>query len=234
MIPFVELRSVDCFGLTLPVFGPLAVLGAGIGHWLLVRTLVREAIMEKRSAELFTMACIGSAVIGSWITGRSIGGIGLALVVSIAFCIGMKQPIGKTFDVSLAMFPVGLFFLRIGCSLIHDHVGVPTTHWLGVVFPEGRAFDLGVLELLALPGLLLFAWSLRSIRRVNGTIVAPGVSGTVTLAIYCALRFSIAFAAGDPPFASASISAVQWVFLCAGISSLLFAVMLQSRAMRTA
>jgi phosphatidylglycerol:prolipoprotein diacylglycerol transferase len=45
-------------------------------------------------------------------------------------------------------FPFAWVFGRLGCALAHDHVGIPTDHWLGVRFPEGPRFDLGLLELL--------------------------------------------------------------------------------------
>jgi hypothetical protein len=39
--------------------------------------------------------------------------------------------------------------VRAGCTLAHDHPGRLTTSWLGVRFPGGTRFDLGLLELLA-------------------------------------------------------------------------------------
>ena len=45
-------------------------------------------------------------------------------------------------------FPFAWIFGRVACSLAHDPIGVSTTHWLGVRFPEGPRFDLGLLELL--------------------------------------------------------------------------------------
>ena len=45
-------------------------------------------------------------------------------------------------------FPFAWFFGRMGCALAHDHVGIATQSWLGVRFPEGTHYDLGLLEML--------------------------------------------------------------------------------------
>ena len=45
-------------------------------------------------------------------------------------------------------FPFAWIFGRAGCALAHDHVGIATTSWLAVRFPDGPHFDLGLLELL--------------------------------------------------------------------------------------
>lgn len=45
-------------------------------------------------------------------------------------------------------FPFAWTFGRAGCFLAHDHRGVFTAHVLGVRFPEGTRFDLGLLEML--------------------------------------------------------------------------------------
>jgi len=39
--------------------------------------------------------------------------------------------------------------VRAGCALAHDHIGRPTSSFLGVQFPGGTRFDLGLLECLA-------------------------------------------------------------------------------------
>jgi phosphatidylglycerol:prolipoprotein diacylglycerol transferase len=55
-------------------------------------------------------------------------------------------------------FPFAWIFGRAGCALAHDHVGIPTTNFFAVRFPDGPRFDLGLLELLytiAMAGLFL-------------------------------------------------------------------------------
>ena len=49
--------------------------------------------------------------------------------------------------------PFGWSIARVGCYLMHDHPGVRTSSWLGVRYPGGTRYDLGLLEILFLLGL---------------------------------------------------------------------------------
>jgi phosphatidylglycerol:prolipoprotein diacylglycerol transferase len=51
-------------------------------------------------------------------------------------------------DNVMALLPVGWAFGRAGCSIAHDHPGLPSDSWLAVQYPGGGRFDLGFLELL--------------------------------------------------------------------------------------
>lgn len=46
--------------------------------------------------------------------------------------------------------PFGWSIARVGCYLMHDHPGVRTSSWLGVRYPGGTRYDLGLLEILFL------------------------------------------------------------------------------------
>jgi phosphatidylglycerol:prolipoprotein diacylglycerol transferase len=46
--------------------------------------------------------------------------------------------------------PFGWSVGRIGCYLVHDHPGIRTSSWLGVRYPEGVRYDLGLLEVFFL------------------------------------------------------------------------------------
>ena len=48
------------------------------------------------------------------------------------------------------VLPLSWMIGRLGCALIHDHVGQASTGCLTVRFPAGSAYDLGVLEFLFL------------------------------------------------------------------------------------
>jgi phosphatidylglycerol:prolipoprotein diacylglycerol transferase len=49
-------------------------------------------------------------------------------------------------DCLIFALPFTLAIGRLGCALLHDHVGVSSAHWLAVAFPDGPRFDLGLLE----------------------------------------------------------------------------------------
>lgn len=53
-------------------------------------------------------------------------------------------------DVAAYAVPCAWWIGRVGCYLVHDHPGIRTTSWLGVDYPGGRRFDLGLIEVLFL------------------------------------------------------------------------------------
>jgi phosphatidylglycerol:prolipoprotein diacylglycerol transferase len=59
-------------------------------------------------------------------------------------------------------FPFAWLFGRLGCALVHDHMGVRSDAIFAVRFPDGPRLDLGLLELLlTIPLALAFAWLVR-------------------------------------------------------------------------
>jgi len=52
------------------------------------------------------------------------------------------------FDIVAFAFPFAWIFGRLGCALAHDHIGIDSSSFWAVRFPEGPRFDLGLLELL--------------------------------------------------------------------------------------
>jgi phosphatidylglycerol---prolipoprotein diacylglyceryl transferase len=46
--------------------------------------------------------------------------------------------------------PFSWWIGRVGCYLVHDHPGIRTSSWLGVRYPGGTRYDLGLLEALFL------------------------------------------------------------------------------------
>jgi phosphatidylglycerol---prolipoprotein diacylglyceryl transferase len=62
-------------------------------------------------------------------------------------------------DAACFAVPFAWWIGRVGCYLVHDHPGIRTTSWLGVRYPGGTRYDLGLLEalfLIALAAVFLF------------------------------------------------------------------------------
>jgi phosphatidylglycerol:prolipoprotein diacylglycerol transferase len=57
-------------------------------------------------------------------------------------------------DALAFVFPRAWLFGRLGCALAHDHPGLRTESWLGVRFPDGARYDLGLLEVFFILGYL--------------------------------------------------------------------------------
>jgi phosphatidylglycerol:prolipoprotein diacylglycerol transferase len=81
----------------------------------------------------------------------SYGGIAggmLAAAVMLRHQGKTKTDVFRFLDGVAFAFPFTWLFGRGGCALAHDHIGIRTTHWLAVRFPDGPRFDLGLLEFL--------------------------------------------------------------------------------------
>lgn len=89
-------------------------------------------------------------------------------------------------------FPIGWLFGRLGCAVVHDHIGQVTTWPIGVYFPEGSAasgvrHELGLYEMvLTLPMLALFWWLGKKDR-------PPGTFLGLFFVLYAPVRFALDF-----------------------------------------
>jgi phosphatidylglycerol:prolipoprotein diacylglycerol transferase len=83
--------------------------------------------------------------------------------------------------------PLGWLFGRMGCASIHDHPGALSTSPLAVDWPGGSRFDLGLLELMLAP--LLIVAVLLVARRTK----RPGALITTLALLYPPLRFPLDF-----------------------------------------
>jgi phosphatidylglycerol:prolipoprotein diacylglycerol transferase len=78
----------------------------------------------------------------------------------------------KYLDTTSYAIPFSWIFGRVGCALVHDHPGIRTTSWLGVRFPGGTRYDLGLLEVLFLAVLAVVFFALDRRPRVPGFFFA--------------------------------------------------------------
>jgi phosphatidylglycerol:prolipoprotein diacylglycerol transferase len=87
-------------------------------------------------------------------------------------------------DVLVQALVVGWVFGRLGCTLVHDHIGRPSSFFLAVRFPDGPRHDLGLYEFLYTVGVLLPA-----VLILNRRPRAPGTTVRVIALLYAPARF---------------------------------------------
>ncbi len=85
------------------------------------------------------MAIVGTAVVASYVAGTSLVGLLSGLVAALAVARLLSLRFFRMFDAMFYALPFGWFFLRAGCALVHDHVGVASEGPLAVAFPWGGA-----------------------------------------------------------------------------------------------
>jgi len=126
---------------------------------------------------------------------------GFLLVVTVGLLVRARVrgvPVAGSADVIALGCLTAITIGRVGCALVHDHPGVPTSSVLGVDFPMWvwpqlgdletvRRHDLGLEELLAMIPLTALAWGLAHRRPRAGLIAA------LAALAYAAVRFSLDF-----------------------------------------
>ena len=178
MIPYLEQPHLTLGGWTFYPFGFFVGLASLAGAWLLIRRASRE--LDAAIATKLTLYMIGWGYLGSHVTYLllfdqarlyahpwillnpndgiySFGGIvsGLLTVALLSRRYGLsRQATLRYVDHTAYVFPTAWAIARTGCSLAHDHPGLPSTSWLAVRFPAGPRFDLGLIELLFTLGMV--------------------------------------------------------------------------------
>jgi len=182
MFPYVEQPSLTLGTYTLYFFQLAVSLAVIVGYEVVVRRAPRFGFDAEEVAGVLAWVIlfgfVGSHLFDAlayypervrqnplellriWGSMSSFGGMmgGLAAALFLARRHGWRGRRALALaDVIAFGFPFAWIFGRLGCALAHDHVGIATHSWLGVRFPDGTRFDLGLLELLyTLPVAALF------------------------------------------------------------------------------
>lgn len=227
MLPYLDLSQIRLGPVRLHPFGLLLVTGVIVGHTLLVRRLRSHRLADAWSAEYFAMITVGSALLGAYLEGTliawlarayplaspglsrlsmsSLGGVMGAMLSGFWYIRRKRMPLLPTADAASYAFSWAWLIARMGCGLVHDHLGPRSSSVFAVRFPTGPRFDLGLLEALGMVLIVaLAAWAER--RRLP----SGSVFGAVALS-YPLLRFPLDFLrdpATDPRFLS--LTAAQW------------------------
>ncbi len=117
----------------------------------------------------------------------SFGGFFGAVVGFVLYSRRYKLPMWKSADAIGYGLPFGWFFGRMGCSVVHDHPGRFSDSFLAVNFPGGPRLDLGLLELLLTPILIV------AVVIVGRRTKRPGSIITTISLIYPLIRFPLDF-----------------------------------------
>lgn len=183
-------------GLNVPdvVDGIVAIVLSGfvLGHLVHVLAYHPEQLQTESNFDIFGLKFSlpngVKALISIWAGFSSMGGfIGAVLGGVVFYKLYKKLPFLDHADAIMYGFPFAWVFGRLGCFSVHDHIGMPTTFFLGVRFPGGPRFDLGLLEALwsmVISGAFLLAG--RTPRR-------PGFFLALWCLLYAPARFGLDF-----------------------------------------
>jgi phosphatidylglycerol---prolipoprotein diacylglyceryl transferase len=103
----------------------------------------------------------------------SVGGFYGGLLGGAAWC-ALRGISGIAFlewmDRVTYVLPLSWMIGRLGCSLVHDHIGQASHSWIAVRFPDGPRFDLGLIEAGFLVLLSAIFWLFGKRRRFTGFV----------------------------------------------------------------
>ena len=207
MIPYIEIPPLFHI---IHSFGVLVAIGILVGARL-VRVRAKEIGLDDAHAQqVSTWVVVGAFIVGHvfdvvayrpqellsdrwyvlfepWAGLSSFGGFIGALAGFLAYARRLSIDRAKAADAICYGLPVGWFFGRLGCTVVHDHPGLRSTAWLALDFPGGPRFDLGLLELLCTPLLVAVVVLVAARTRRPGA-----VSGALALT-YPLVRFPLDF-----------------------------------------
>lgn len=214
MIPYFPPPVFHISALEVHGFGVAVCLAILAGHSLALRRARTLGLDERRMSWIYAGVAAASAVAGHlwdiartgssahvleiW-RGQSAAGFTAGALLTILFVLWRFGPIGWRYLDALAFaFPFAWTLVRTGCFLAHDHIGTRTASVLGVRFPDGTRFDLGLLEalmaLLASVAVVLFSPRLKLPGQMFGLLLL--LAGAARLVIAALSESSPAFTTG--------------------------------------
>ncbi len=212
MIPYFEFTSFTIGPLTVQVWGLLAVLGFAAALWVAYRTARSRGLSAPALLDLgfwvILAALVGArfffvinhwsfftddplAALRVWEGGESFfGGLAFGSLAGFIFLKRRRLPFLPFADVVFAALPLGYAIGRIGCFLIHDHLGRPTNFFLGVEYGGITRHETSLYAIIY--GLLIFAL-LRVVLNRVWFRSRPGSLTALFLISYGAIRFGVDF-----------------------------------------
>ena len=232
MIPYLDVGEFHLLGVRFHTFGLLVAIGVLLSHHVAGRRAKEVGLGPASTIDRLVLMVYTGGFVGGHVLDTvfyhpdvlrqdwrelfmihhglsSFGGIVGANVAGLAYLAVKRLDPWPYIDLCAYAFPFGWLFGRAGCAVVHDHPGRLTTSPLGVQFPGGARFDLGLVEFALTP--LLIALVVVVGRRTR----RPGVVAGALAVTYAAMRFPLDFLRAtdlgpesDPRYAG--LTPAQW------------------------
>lgn len=206
MIPYFELHEIPVGGgRSVAAFGVLVVVGVVAGMWVAQWRARQRGVPESEINAAIAWALV-AGFLGShvfvlltephaiahglgglfefWSGMSSFGGFFGALVGLAIHFRRRRRPWLVEADILMEALVVGWIFGRLGCTLVHDHIGVQSDFPLAIRFAEGPRHDLGFYEFLYTALVLAPA-----VYAANRRPHRPGTIVCVVALLYAPARF---------------------------------------------
>ncbi len=209
MIPWFQFMSFNLGPITIQVWGLLVASGMLLSLWLLERA-TKNNPKQKQILDLafwiiiwgFIGARLGHVffyepmhflqnpldIFKIWQGGMSSFGSFIGAGLAGWYLIKKnKLELRELADQLLFVAVPGWMLGRVGCFLIHDHLGVASNCPLAIMTPQGKRLDMALLEIIGLIPLSIWLYYTRNKVRRGGEVAL------IILAYYSALRLILDF-----------------------------------------
>ena len=195
MIPYLPQPTLALGPFTVHAFGICAAASLLVAYVLVYRRAPLHGLEREWAIRAFVLSVIAGLVTGFlWsrmearpgisASGVIVGGTG-ALLLLIGPAASRRAMLGRSIDLYAFALPFALAIARLGCFLAHDHTGKVTHAWLGVRFPGGTRFDLGLLYAIASAAIaVVLVWLSRK-------SLPAGALSLITIALLAVSRLAI-------------------------------------------
>lgn len=183
MIPFFQVTTINIGPLPIQAWGTLVASGflAGIlvdlqrakaagfkkeqivdqAFWIVIGSMIFARVIYVLGHLMDFFANHPWRMFYFWEGGMTVFGGFIGAVIAYVIYVKRKRlPFWKFGDVVIFGLPLGLAIGRIGCFLIHDHIGKPTNFFLGIKYIDGIIRHENALYLVINGALLFLAFLL--------------------------------------------------------------------------
>lgn len=183
MIPFFQVTTINIGPIPIQAWGTLVALGFVAGILVDLRRAKAAGFKKEQIIDLAFWIALSSMIFARviyalghlpdffadnpwrmfyfWEGGMTVFGGFIGAVIAYAIYVKKKKlPFWKFGDVVIFGLPLGLAIGRIGCFLIHDHIGKPTSFLLGMKYIDGLIRHENALYLVINGALLFLAYLL--------------------------------------------------------------------------
>lgn len=177
MIPYFQVTTINIGPLPIQAWGTLVALGFLVGIIVVAKRAQAAGFSKELIFDLAFCIVIGSMFFGRviyvlghladyfatnpwrmlyvWEGGMTVFGGFIGAVIAYSIFVSRKKlPFWKFGDIVIFGLPLGLAIGRMGCFLIHDHMGKPTNFFLGMEYVDGLIRHENALYLIILSALL--------------------------------------------------------------------------------
>lgn len=219
MIPFFSWQTISFGPVTLQVWGLCVALGSLIALFFCLRDVKKNSLNAETMWSVFFWLIFGGfigarifhiifyepvyylnnpvEILKIWHGGASsLGGFVGALSALYIFLRIKKFQFAdfKPYaDIIGLYFWLGWAIGRVGCFLIHDHIGRLTNFFLAVNFPYGTRYDLGLFDSILALIIFIILFGLRRSRQAMKKINYPALG----FSLYAVGRFFLDFLRAD-------------------------------------